>query len=274
MCGFRFQSSLKKWPAWKASGPERHLFDSAKQITTPLIPKHPESGCCAWRYVLLVPWRYRMFQMLRLDYNLNRHMMRTQVVWRWQRSNPNNLSTHHVRFCFLEENWKYQIPVRTGDLDKTFSQSHWIIKWCGGDKCRTKTWHCKLYSINWRSCQLVMENHCCSSYYLEYAVYKKGVSRQHMTFTSCQNAACSDEFFLQRVDYEWANVHHFCCLLHTEKSWHAYRFSAAYFWLARFAPWYESRAFSLTSFERQISSLWLNKLLGCLIFSKVPPGSE
>ena len=32
---------LKKWPARKASGPERHPFDSAEPITTPLIPKHP-----------------------------------------------------------------------------------------------------------------------------------------------------------------------------------------------------------------------------------------
>ena len=49
-----------------------------------------------------------------------------------------------------------------------------------------------------------MENHCCSSYYLAY-----GVGGQHTTFTSCVNAACSDEFFLQRVDYDWANVHYF-----------------------------------------------------------------
>ena len=32
---FRFRSSLKKWPAWKASEPSL------------LIPKHPESGCFA-----------------------------------------------------------------------------------------------------------------------------------------------------------------------------------------------------------------------------------
>ena len=28
------------------------------------------------------------------------------------------------------------------------------------------------------------------------AVCKKGLGRQHTTFTSCQNAACSNEFFL------------------------------------------------------------------------------
>ena len=45
MRGFRFRSSLKKWPARKASGTERYCFDGAEPITTPLKPKHPESGC-------------------------------------------------------------------------------------------------------------------------------------------------------------------------------------------------------------------------------------
>ena len=45
MRGFRFRSSLKKWPARKASGPERHPLDSAEPITH--IPEHPESGCSA-----------------------------------------------------------------------------------------------------------------------------------------------------------------------------------------------------------------------------------
>ena len=40
------------------------------------------------------------------------------MVWRWQRSNRNNPDTDHVRFCFLEENWKYQIFVWTEDLDQ------------------------------------------------------------------------------------------------------------------------------------------------------------
>ena len=42
---------------------------------------------------------------------------------------------------------------------------------------------------------------------------KHDVGRQHTTFTSCQNATCSNEFFLWRVDYTsegkrfvWANV--------------------------------------------------------------------
>ena len=44
MRGFRFRLSLEKGPAQKASGPERHPFDSTKPITTPVIPKHPDSG--------------------------------------------------------------------------------------------------------------------------------------------------------------------------------------------------------------------------------------
>ena len=30
---------------------------------------------------------------------------------------------------------------------------------------------------------------------------KKRVGRQHTTFTSCQNAACFNEYFLLRIDY-------------------------------------------------------------------------
>ena len=44
---FYFGQVLEKGPARKASGPERHPFDSTKPITTPVIPKHPESGCFA-----------------------------------------------------------------------------------------------------------------------------------------------------------------------------------------------------------------------------------
>ena len=47
MRSFRFRSSLKKWPARKASGREHHPLYSTEPITTPLIPKHPESGCFA-----------------------------------------------------------------------------------------------------------------------------------------------------------------------------------------------------------------------------------
>ena len=47
MHSFWFRSSLKKGPARKASGSERHPFEGAEPITTPLIAKHPESGCFA-----------------------------------------------------------------------------------------------------------------------------------------------------------------------------------------------------------------------------------
>ena len=54
--GFRFLLNLIKWPARKASGPERHPFDSAEPLTTPLILKHPESGCFAdWFLVRNAP---------------------------------------------------------------------------------------------------------------------------------------------------------------------------------------------------------------------------
>ena len=38
------------------------------------------------------------------------------------RSNQNNPSTYHLRFRFLDESWKYQMPVRTKDLDKVIAE--------------------------------------------------------------------------------------------------------------------------------------------------------
>ena len=111
MRGSQFRSSLKKWPMRKASGPERHPFDSIEPITTPLTPKHPDSGCFA-------------------DWFLhNRRMVGMQVFWRWQRSNPNNPTTHIVRLHFLEENWKYQMAIRTEDFDKLKSLEHSMVWW-------------------------------------------------------------------------------------------------------------------------------------------------
>ena len=116
MRGFRFRSSLKKWPARKASGPQRHPFDSAEPITTPLIPKHPESGCFADWFLGDV----ECFECS--DWITIRRVIETWVVWTWQGFNPNNPSTHHVRFHFLEENWKYQMPVRPEDFDKAIAE--------------------------------------------------------------------------------------------------------------------------------------------------------
>ena len=75
-----------------------------------------------WMFCWLVPWKYRMFQMLWLDYNHNRYVIGTRVVWRWQGANANNPSTHHVRFHFLEGKRKYQTPVRTEDLDMAIAE--------------------------------------------------------------------------------------------------------------------------------------------------------
>ena len=84
---------------------------------------------------------------------------------------------------------------------------------------------------------------------------KKRVGRQNTTFTSCQNAACSNEYFLLRVNYAvegstfWLSKL-FCRLFHAERSWHAYWFSAVIvsgrhdWW---FALWCKSIFFDLFS---------------------------
>ena len=83
------------------------------------------------------------------------------------------------------------MPVCTEDLDKANSRSHWNIRWCGENKCGTKREHRS--SVNYiqrRDISAVL-----STGYLAY-----GVGGQQTTFTSCQNAACSNDFFLQWVD--------------------------------------------------------------------------
>ena len=62
-----------------------------------------------------------MFQMLWLDYSHNRRVLGTRV-FEGDRSNQNNPSTRHVRSRFLEENWKYQMPVQTKYLDKVIAE--------------------------------------------------------------------------------------------------------------------------------------------------------
>ena len=105
MCGFRFRSSLKKWTAQKASGPERHPLDSAEPITTRLILKHPESECFAARD-------------------------RDAGVLK-----QSNHTSRMFCFCFLEENWNRRF--RPG-----YSRSHWNIRWWGGNTCGIKRGHC------------------------------------------------------------------------------------------------------------------------------------
>ena len=65
---------------------------------------------------------------------------------------------------------------------------------------------------------------------------KKGVSTQHTTFTSCQNAACSKEFFSLvgtcrlcsgGLRFDWAKYVIFSAYFElTKRSWHTYWFSA------------------------------------------------
>ena len=90
------------------------------------------------------------------------------------------------------------MPVCTEDLDKANSRSHWNIRWCGGNKCRTKRQNCKLYSKERHTGARADRLDGKSLLFQFYLAY--GVGGQHTTFTSCQNAACSNTFFLQRAD--------------------------------------------------------------------------
>ena len=142
----------------------------------------------------LVPWRYRMFQMLWLDYNHNRGVIGTRVVWRWQGSNPNNPSTHDVRFHFLEGNWKCQMPVRTEEFDRATAE---VIGTFDGVE---EIWEGIVNNYLKKDISAVLPTGCGKSLlfqlkHLAYAMSKKGISRQHKTVTSCQNAAFSNEFF-------------------------------------------------------------------------------
>ena len=99
-----------------------------------------------------------------------------------------------------------------------------------------------------------------------------------MTFSSCQNGACSNEYFLLQVDYAlegstfWlSKLCVFCHLFHAEMSWHAYCFSVVIvsvwhdWW---FAVWCKS--IFLTSFETLSSSLQLNKGFRLFNFLRSP----
>ena len=201
MRGLRFGLSLKKWPARKASGQERHPFDSAEPI----------AYTKTWMFCWLIPWRYRMFQTLWLDYNHKRPLIGTRVVW-------NNRSTLHVVFVFAFWN-----RIGTEDLDQAISE---VIGTFDG---------VEEISVGLRDCNYIQRIDRL------WKITAVPVTTWHM---KCIKG--------QRVDYDWANVHYFCCLFHTERSWHAYWFSAVYFWSAWFSLWCESRAFSLTSLKRKL----------------------
>ena len=180
----------------------------------------------------LVPWTYRMFQTLWLDYNHNRRVIGTRVVW-------NNPSTHHA--CFVFVFWK---RIETEDLDQAIAEVTGTFD--GEEEIRVElredTNYIQRIDRLWKITAVPV-----TTWHMQ--CVKKGVGRQHTTFTSCQNAACSNEFFLQRVDYDWGNVHYFCvCFLLIDRDTH-YWFSAVYFWSTWFPLWCESRTFSLTSLE-------------------------
>ena len=114
----------KKRPARKASGPERHPFDSAEPSTL-LIPKHPEFGCFADWFL----WDIECFK-------CSDWITVTIGAWsghRWFESDKDQMQTiQHASRMFLPfgrelENWKYQMAVRT-------IANHRNIWWCGGNK--------------------------------------------------------------------------------------------------------------------------------------------
>ena len=92
------------------------------------------------------------------------------------------------------------MPVGTEDLDRANSRSHRNIRWCGGNKCGTKRGHCKLYSKERHTGGLA--DRLDGKSLLFQLLPACGVGGQHTTFTSFHNAACSNEFFLQWVDYD------------------------------------------------------------------------
>ena len=120
-----------------------------------------------------VPLRCRMFQMLWLDYS-------HRGAWsgrRWFESDKDQMQTIHLESrMFLPFGRELEIS----DGCTSNSQSHQNIWWCGGNKCRTKRGHCKLYSKERHIGSLadrlwkITGHHCCSSYYLVYAVCKRG----------------------------------------------------------------------------------------------------
>ena len=94
----------------------------------------------------LVPWRCRMFQILWLDYNHNRRMIGTRVVWRWRRSNSKQSKYTSRTFLLLGRELEISDACTNGRFRWGNSWSHWNIRWCGGNKCGTKRGHFKLYA--------------------------------------------------------------------------------------------------------------------------------
>ena len=191
MRGFRFRLSLKKWPARKVSGPDRHPFDSAEPNTTLIISKHPESGCFAYWFLGDI----ECFK--RSDW-----ITITTDAWSgrgWFEGDKDQIQTIQAHITDVW-NWKYQIPVCNEDLDKVIAEVTGTFD--GVEEIRAEL---REGIVNYK-------------FQLLPGIW---VGRKHTTFTSCEKAACSMECFLLRVDYDWANVNYFCHLFHTERSQHA-----------------------------------------------------
>ena len=106
---------------------------------------------------------------------------------------------------------------------------------------------------------------------------KNEVGRQHTTFTPCQNGACSNELLLWRVDYtserkrfDWANGIFASYFLLRGHDTH----SAVIVVSRRHDLPFNARAFPLTSFEMQCSSLRLNKGLRLFHFLQSASGNR
>ena len=115
------------------------------------------------------------------------------------------------------------------------------------------------------------DSHC----YL--ACVKTGIGRQHTTFTSCQNAACSNELFpvsgrlcFGAKRFDWANVNfgRLLNIFHTERSWHTYWFSL----VGMICPLMQEHFLFSSLYKCKFPSLPLIKGFRLFNFSKVPPG--
>ena len=170
-----------------------------------LIPKHP-AGCFA---------DYRIFQMLWLDYNHNRRVIGTRVVWRCKGSNPNNPSTHHVRFHFLEGNWKCQMPVRTEEFDRATAEVTGTFD--GVEEIWEGIVNNYFYMsfLKRKDVLAVLPTGCGKSllFQLKSTLHwhmqwvKRGSVGNIKLLPRAKMLLVPMNFFLQRVDYDWANIY-------------------------------------------------------------------
>ena len=113
---------------------------------------------------------------------------------------------------------------------------------------------------------------------------KKRVGRQHTTFTSCQNAACSNEYFLFRVDYAlegstfWLSNLCSACFMLRGRDTHIHLIFCGYrFWSARYDWWFSLWCKSISFYLFWNVKFFIaakQRFQVVLIFPKVPPWSE